>query len=163
MMFRKETREKSAKRRRRATILRWGQERMQFTMTTDYAIRCLLFLAQNEGVSTSQRVREYAGITSDEHTRKILRQLKYGGLVRSDKGASGGYTLMRPADKITLYDVVRCTEDSIKMDRCLEEPNGAGDRKDEALTLYRFFEKTQSELERMFRSVTLKDILEGKI
>ena len=72
-------------------------------------IRCLLYLSQNKGVCASQKIRAYAKISSDEHTRKILRQLKYGGLVRSDKGAFGGYSLTKPVDKITVLDVLRCT------------------------------------------------------
>jgi len=132
---------------------------MQLTMTTDYAIRCLLYLSQNEGICTSQKVREYAAISSDEHTRTILRQLKYGGLVRSDKGANGGYALTRPIDKITFLDVLRCTEDSVKINRCLEEPNVEQSRKDEQLSVYRFYEKTQSLLEDYFGTVTLADIV----
>lgn len=136
---------------------------MQLTMTTDYAVRCLLYLSQNEGICTSQKVREYANITSDEHTRKILRQLKYGGLVRSDKGANGGYALTRPIDKITFLDVVRCTEDSVKINRCLEDPEAAANRKDEQLAVYEFYASTQKLFEEYFASVTLQDILEGSL
>lgn len=132
---------------------------MQLTMTTDYAIRCLIYLSQSNGVCTSQKVREYAGISSDEHTRKILRQLKYGGLVRSDKGAYGGYTLAKPIDKISFLDVLRCTEDSIKINRCLEDPNEPGNRQNEALSIYRFYEKTQKKIEHYFGTVSLADII----
>ena len=136
---------------------------MQLTMTTDYAVRCLLFLSQNEGICTSQKVREYAQISSDEHTRKILRQLKYGGLVRSDKGANGGYALTRPIGKITFLDVIRCTEDSIKINRCLDEIDGPGERKDEQLAMYRFYAASQKLFEDFFGSITLQDIVDGKL
>lgn len=136
---------------------------MQLTMTTDYAIRCLMYLSQHEGICTSQNVRAYAGISSDEHTRKILRQLKYGGLVRSDKGANGGYALTRPISKITFLDVIRCTEDSVKINRCLEDPNGPGERENEQLAVYNFYAKTQEMLESFFGSITLQDIAEGKV
>ncbi len=136
---------------------------MQLTMTTDYAIRCLLYLSQHDGISTSQNVRAYAAISSDEHTRKILRQLKYGGLVRSDKGANGGYALTRPISKITFLDVIRCTEDSVKVNRCLEDPNGAEGRKDESLAMYHFYAQTQEMLENYFGNTTLQDIVDGTV
>ena len=136
---------------------------MQLTMTTDYAIRCLLFLSQNDGICTSQRVREYAQISSDEHTRKILRQLKYGGLVRSDKGANGGYGLTRPISKITFMDVIRCTEDSVKINRCLEDPDGPGDRANEQLAVYRFYDTAQKLFEEYFGNTTLQDMVDGKL
>lgn len=136
---------------------------MQLTMTTDYAIRCLLYLAQNDGICTSQKVREYAAISSDEHTRKILRQLKYGGLVRSDKGANGGYALMRPINEISFLDVIRCTEDSVKINRCLDDPRGAQKREGEQLAVYNFYAAAQKRLDEYFGSITLQDILDGKI
>ncbi len=133
---------------------------MQLTMTTDYAIRCLLCIAKSEGQSTSGRIREYAGISSDEHARKILRQLKYGGLVRSGKGAYGGYSLARPISEISFLDVLRCTEDSVRINRCLEDPSGPSDRSDESLSLYRFYETTQNKLESYFDSIKLSSFLE---
>ena len=136
---------------------------MQLTMTTDYAVRCLLYLAKSEGICTSQKVREYAQISSDEHTRKILRQLKYGGLVRSDKGANGGYALTRPISKITFLEIIRCTEDSVKINRCLEDPNGPGERKDEQLAVYNFYGKSQQLFEEFFSKVTLQDIVNGSL
>lgn len=136
---------------------------LQFTMTTDYAIRCLLYLSQNKGVCASQKIRAYAKISSDEHTRKILRQLKYGGLVRSDKGAFGGYSLTKPVDKITVLDVLRCTEDTVKINRFLESPDNTSSYTGELSPVFHFYEKTQALLESYFDSITLSDILNGKI
>lgn len=129
---------------------------MQLTMTTDYAIRCLLCIAKSDGQCTSGKIREYAGISSDEHARKILRQLKYGGLVRSGKGAYGGYSLARPISEISFLDVLRCTEDSIRINR---DPSGPSGRKGEELSLYRFYESTQKTMESYFDSVKLSSFL----
>lgn len=132
---------------------------MQLTMTTDYAIRCLLCIARSDGICTSGKIREFSGISSDEHARKILRQLKYGGLVRSGKGAYGGYSLARPISEISFLDVLRCTEDSVKISRCLEDPSEPKNREDESLALYRFYESTQKKLENYLDSVKLSSFL----
>lgn len=133
---------------------------MQLTMTTDYAIRCLLCIAKSEGQCTSGKIREYSGISSDEHARKILRQLKYGGLVRSGKGAYGGYSLARPINEISFLDVLRCTEDSVRINRCLEDPLEPFGRKEESLALYRFYESTQKKIEDYLESVKLSSFLD---
>lgn len=135
---------------------------MQLTLTTDYAIRCLICLSQNEGICTSQRVREYAEITSDEHTRKILRQLKHGGLVRSDKGANGGYSLARPLSEITFLDVLRCTEDTVKINRILESTRD-GQESSERVAVRSFYEKTQQLFDVYFGNITVQDIMNGNL
>lgn len=135
---------------------------MQLTMTTDYALRCLICLSQNEGICTSQKVREYAEITSDEHTRKILRQLKHGELVRSDKGANGGYTLARPLSEITFLDVLRCTEDSVKINRILEGKKESKEN-NERVAVRSFYEKAQSLFEGYFGRITVQDIMDGNV
>lgn len=135
---------------------------MQLTLTTDYALRCLICLSQNEGICTSQRVREYAEITSDEHTRKILRQLKHGGLVRSDKGANGGYSLARPLSKITFLDVLRCTEDTVKINRILESTKD-GKESSERAAVRTFYEKTQTLFDGYFGNITVQDIVDGNV
>lgn len=132
---------------------------MQLTLTTDYAIRCLLCIAKSDGKCTSGKIREYSGISSDEHTRKILRQLKYGGLVRSGKGANGGYSLARPIDQISFLDVLRCTEDSVRINRCLEDHSDPGAHVDESRALYGFYKTTQKKMEDYFESVKLSTFL----
>lgn len=46
---------------------------------------------------------------------QILIQLKQSGIVRSVRGASGGYLLAKPADDITLKDIVDAVEGGVRM------------------------------------------------
>ncbi len=133
---------------------------MRLSMTTDYAIRCLMYLSQNTGVSTSQKVCEYTGISSDEHTRKILRRLKQGGLVRSDQGAKGGYSLARPLSSITFLDVILCTDDTIHINPLPFHPPGFAEKQQ---AVQRYYAVTQEMIAAYFSSVTIPDILEGKL
>ena len=52
----------------------------------------------------------------------ILASLKQGGFVESRRGAEGGYRLARPAEEITMGEVVRFVEHSKKSRRELPEP-----------------------------------------
>jgi Rrf2 family protein len=64
---------------------------------------------------------------SENHIAKVLQQLTRAELVQSVRGASGGYRLARPAQAITMADVVRCIEGPLTADVCAECPLGAGD------------------------------------
>lgn len=62
---------------------------------------------------------------SENHIAKVLQQLARAELVQSVRGASGGYRLARPAQSITMADVVRSIEGPLTADVCAECPFGA--------------------------------------
>ena len=75
---------------------------MQISAKTDYAVRALLSLAARE----PELVKIDTVVTEQGLPRKfveaILGELRRAGLVRSQRGAEGGYALARPAAEITL-------------------------------------------------------------
>jgi Rrf2 family protein len=83
---------------------------MEISAKVDYAVRALLSLARRApGVCTIDVV-----IGEQQLPRKfaesILSDLRRAGLVRSQRGAHGGYALARPAHDITLGDVFRAVD-----------------------------------------------------
>lgn len=84
---------------------------MKITARTEYATLAVLELALREGGSHVQarEIAEVRGIPL-KFLEQILSQLRTAGLVRSVRGASGGYTLARPAEEISLQDVVAAVE-----------------------------------------------------
>ena len=57
----------------------------------------------------------------ENYLRRLLIELKRGGLVASQKGPSGGYMLARPPARITMADVVEIIEGDYAPVECLEE------------------------------------------
>lgn len=94
---------------------------MRLTAHTDYALRILLHaaLAAREG-------KDLLGITqvADEHAisrnnaMKVVNLLANAGLLQTIRGRSGGFRLGRPAETITLGEVVRLTEPSLNPADC---------------------------------------------
>lgn len=80
---------------------------MKFSSQEEYGLRCLLRIARDgdEGGLTIPEISQAEGITT-ANTAKLLRILRLGGLVESSRGQIGGYTLTRPADKISVGDVL---------------------------------------------------------
>ena len=94
---------------------------MQLNLETDYGIRCMLFLAEAKRCVTSVEMTEKLGFHTVEHTQKILRKLRDGGLVKVKLGSNGGYMLARDASEISVLEVLKAMEETICINRCLEQ------------------------------------------
>src|SRR5690606_13344580 len=94
---------------------------MRLTRQTNYAIRILMYCAANDGQLS--RIPEIARAyqLSELFLFKILQPLVENGLVATVRGRNGGVRLGKPAEKITLFDVIRVTEDNFAMAECFED------------------------------------------
>jgi len=93
---------------------------MRLTRQTNYAIRILMYCAANN--DRLSRIPEIAAAysVSELFLFKILQPLVENGLVQTVRGRNGGVRLGRPANEITLLEVVRVTEDNFAMAECFE-------------------------------------------
>lgn len=85
--------------------------RMRISARADYAVRAALQLAaaQDSGPLKAEAIAEVQGI-SHKFLEGILGDMRKGGLVQSQRGGNGGYWLARPAESISVADVIRCVE-----------------------------------------------------
>jgi Rrf2 family protein len=81
---------------------------MWISKRTDYATRALLALALSHD-DRPLKTQEVAARTAVPHTtlEQVMLQLRSAGMVRSERGPSGGYRLNRDPSAITLEEVVR--------------------------------------------------------
>lgn len=93
---------------------------MRLTRQTNYAIRILMYCATNDGQLS--RIPEIAAAytVSELFLFKILQPLVENGLVETVRGRNGGVRLGKPAEEITLFEVVRVTEDNFSMAECFD-------------------------------------------
>lgn len=91
---------------------------MKLTLFTDYAIRTMLYLTANSDrrCSIAEIARAY-GI-SQNHLMKVANQLANLGYIDSVRGRTGGLRLGRPAEAITVGELVRDTEDGLQLVDC---------------------------------------------
>jgi len=85
---------------------------MRITAKADYAVRAAAELAAAEGQSAPMKGEELARRQSipKNFLENILTELRRAGIVRTRRGAEGGYQLARPAAEITVADVLRAVE-----------------------------------------------------
>ena len=84
---------------------------MKLSRTVSYAVQAVLQLAQLDPltpVPCSRLASE--GKMPERFLLQILRNLVTHGILRSTRGVDGGYALLRPANEITLLDLVEAIE-----------------------------------------------------
>ncbi len=83
---------------------------MQISAKTDYAVRALLLLASRSPDLVKVDVLTEQQRLPRKFVEAILSELRRAGLVRSQRGADGGYALARPAAEITIGAVIRVVD-----------------------------------------------------
>ncbi len=83
---------------------------MRVSAKADYAIRAAVELAaSDDGMLKGERIAQAQQIPAN-FLENILGDLRNAGIVMSRRGADGGYWLARPADEISLADVIRAVD-----------------------------------------------------
>ena len=97
---------------------------MRLTSFTDYGLRALMRMASapDRAFSTADLAQEFG--LSRHHLTKIMATLANGGIVSTRRGGGGGAILARPADQISLGDVVRLLETGHPLVDCFAADEG---------------------------------------
>ena len=95
---------------------------MQITRASDYAVRVMIHLSGLPPGSTI-RQSELAKATdvSGHFLSKVLQQLVRSRLIRSQRGAGGGYVLAIPAERVSLLNVLEAVEGPVRLNQCIED------------------------------------------
>ena len=133
---------------------------MHISAKAEYATRALLTLAAEGAPMTAEQVAVAQEIPV-KFLENILVDLRRGGLVQSQRGNTGGYRLARPANEISIADVLR------QMDGPLAEVRGT--RPDQstyagsAEHLQEVWVAARAALRSVLEHVTLADVVKGKL
>jgi Rrf2 family protein len=134
---------------------------MRVSAKADYAVRAVIELAVAEdGPVKGERIAQAQEIPL-KFLENILIELKHAGLVRSQRGAEGGYWLAKPPEDITLAEVIRSVEGPIanvrgQMPQDVEYFGSA-----EKLT--EVWIAVRANLRTVLEEVTIADVARGKL
>ncbi len=91
---------------------------MQITRETDYAIRCVYYLAgKKSGVTMVEEISKEMNIPKS-FLAKILQKLGKVSLVKSYRGVKGGFILARAPQEISLLEVIEAVQGPVAMNIC---------------------------------------------
>jgi Rrf2 family protein len=134
---------------------------MRLSAKADYAVRAAVDLAAATQVPV--RAEDIA-----EHQRiplnflvKILHELRLAGLIYSQRGPEGGHQLARPAEEITIADVLRAVEGPLADVR--GTPPESVQYVGSARALQRVWVALRTNIRGVLETVTLADVAEGRL
>ena len=135
---------------------------MRISAKVDYAVRAAIELATTgEDQLTKADAIAQAQDIPPKFLENILGDLRQGGLVRSQRGAEGGYWLAKPAKEITVADIIRAVEGPLAAVRgeAPEDVVFSGS----AESLGRLWIAVRASLRGVLENVTLADLVDGKL
>lgn len=137
---------------------------MRISALEEYGLRCLLALAKEgmEGQLSINDIAEQEAL-SVPYASKLLSLLRKAELVSSVRGRKGGFCIARPADEITLYEVMtalggplidpeHCSRYSGQLEICVHS---------ESCTVHHVLGSLAGYIASYLKSTTLRDVLEG--
>jgi len=135
---------------------------MRFFKSSEYAIRCLVFMATAD--------RELCPVTrlSTEldipykFLGRLMGRLREAGFVESVRGKNGGYRIAQPLNKIRLEQIVDSVEGLESYDRCILGFERCDE--DNPCPMHKFWIGPRQSIQRMMANVTLAQMVksEGK-
>jgi Rrf2 family protein len=134
---------------------------VQISAKADYALRALVELTARGGGPVKGEVLAIAQDIPPRFLESILAQLRQRSILNSRRGADGGYWLARPADQITLAEVIRATDGPLASVRGQRpehvEYEGAAERLSEVWIAVR------TSLRAVLEITTLADVADSKL
>lgn len=134
---------------------------MRVSAKADYAVRAAAELAAaDEGPVKGERLAEAQDIPL-QFLEHILLDLKHAGIVRARRGARGGYWLAKPADEVTVADVIRAVEGPIA--DVQSAPPESIVYRGNAEHLQTVWIAVRANLRAVLETVTLSDLVSGEL
>lgn len=136
---------------------------MKFTSQEEYGLRLLVRLGQvhNKGLGlTIPEISAKENIT-EHNVAKILRVLRLGGFLESERGRIGGYTLTRKPEEINIGDVMNVLGDKFFETSYCENhsPDLTLCTNSTDCTIRSFWKIIQNSIDKVVDNLTLKDLI----
>lgn len=124
------------------------------------AIKFMLDLANhNDGNPIKLKdIAKRQGI-SVKYMEQIVSLLQKGSLIKSVKGASGGYTLKYPAEQYTIWQILSVTEGDLSPTECVSDDGSPCENRDTCVS-HRIWKKLNTAINDTLEGITLADLLD---
>ena len=134
---------------------------LKLSKKTEYALMAVKFIARktNGNSVTAKEISEGYNIPYDLLS-KVLQQLTRKKVIKSFQGIKGGYSLSKDPDNLTLIDIIRAVEPNYQITECMQSESSEKDCTYFDCCMIRDpLAKVQKEIDKLFRSVTIHQIL----
>lgn len=135
-----------------------GGDEIQISITTDYAIRMMVYLSANQTITPASEISEQMKIPQS-YVLKVSRVLRDAGFIVAFCGINGGYRTTKSPEQISLYDIISTMERTVKINYCLEEGAPCNRHAAETCPVRPFYVHLQMLMEEQMRGTTIADII----
>ncbi len=132
---------------------------MRISTKGEYGLRAMFDLAQRygEGPISLKSVAERQEV-SEHYLEQLIANLRKAGLVKSVRGAQGGYVLSREPENITVGDIIRVLEGPIAPVDCVNEEDPEFCGRAESCVTKGIWEKVRDCISNILDSISLADM-----
>ena len=132
---------------------------MELSCKSEYALLALIVLRDHYLDAEPVQIRQIAMQQNipDRYLEQLLAVLRRSGLVRSQRGARGGYSLAREPWQITLLEVINCIEG-----RDITAPIGEPAETTERIAIREVWQRACSQMSEVFRGCTLQELCDRR-
>ncbi len=96
---------------------------LRINRKSDYAVRVMLALAKEApDIRLPTKAVQEAMLIPPAFLQRIVAELSKNGLIETFPGPNGGLSLARPAETITLKDILTAIDGPVRISDCLDEP-----------------------------------------
>lgn len=129
---------------------------MSVSQTAEYALRAVVWLAdKSDKPQTTQQLADGTKV-SPSYLPKVLQPLSRAGVVASQRGVKGGYTLNRDPEELTVIEVVSCVDSLHRIRQC---PLRLGSHDTLLCPLHQMLDDAVADVERRFSQTTIAGLL----
>lgn len=133
---------------------------LKLTKKADYGLMAMRHLAEHadEGACSAKDVADAYGIPQ-EALAKILQRLAKAGLLHSQHGINGGYTLARDPDTISAFEVIRAIDGPLFITSCVTVRGECG--QSDRCNIREPLRKVNSSIEEVLRRIKISEMKDG--
>lgn len=126
------------------------------SQTAEYALRAVVFLAENPGTGQTTEHMSRATQISAPYLSKVLQQLSKARIVQSQRGLGGGFTLRKSAEELSVLEVVNAVD---PIERIRECPLKLDAHALKLCGLHRRLDEATAMVERAFAQTSIAELL----
>ncbi|HVT28894.1 MAG TPA: Rrf2 family transcriptional regulator [Lacipirellulaceae bacterium] len=127
------------------------------SQTAEYALRAIVYLADQQAARTTAQIAEATKVPAG-YLAKVMQSLSRAGLVRSQRGLNGGFTLARSAEEVSILAVVNSVDPIHRYPEC---PLGIASHGRSLCPLHHRLDQAAAMVEKAFGDTMVAELLAG--
>lgn len=131
---------------------------MQLKLSTDYAIRIVLYLSMKKRIVSLKELSENLKIDRD-YVIKFSKKLHNEGIVCINDNMKDGFSLAKSSSQITMFDIINAMENTTKINLCLEEDKYCSYFEKKNCPVRKFYSELQNDIETSLKNKTIQELL----